>query len=72
MKFRGDAFTAAIRLKIKIVRVRYNKMYKASFTDDHSDSYDEAQRLSGLLGGLEYFLYEYIEFKRNERKKNER
>lgn len=66
----------AIRLRAEIRRT-YNRtkkrathMYKRSFTDEDSDSYDRAHELDGELTGLAFghaIACEMVEFLRKER-----
>lgn len=47
---------ANLENKYKRIERLYKAHYKASLTDEDSDSYDSMQRLGGQLEGIEYSL----------------
>lgn len=47
------ALRAYLRKQIIDTRKRYDEKEMASYTDEDSDSYDEMQRLGGIVQGLQ-------------------
>lgn len=62
-KFRGDAYSKWLRNRINRLRKEWEDQHKHSLTSEDSDSYDEAQRLSGQWKEAVAALSSYLKFK---------